>query len=212
MNPDFWINRWEENRLGWHQDKAHNLLVKFIDAHPMPKDSRIFVPLCGKTRDIGWLLSKGYRVVAVELSRIAVKQLFDDLGVTPDVQESGNLKHFSAPDLDVYVGDVFDLTAELIGHVDLVHDRAAMVALPHEMRLKYVKHLAEITQLARQFVISFDYDQSLLSGPPFSVPEPQIEALYGTQFTKKLFYRHDIPGGLKGLAPAQEQVWLLEQL
>ncbi|SLN69479.1 Thiopurine S-methyltransferase [Falsiruegeria litorea R37] len=211
MDRSFWINRWEENRLGWHQVDAHHLLVKFIDAAPLPQGSRVFVPLCGKTRDIGWLLSKGYRVVAAELSEIAIRQLFDDLGFTPEVKDLGTLKHFKAPDLDVFVGDVFDINPEQLGPVDLTHDRAAMVALPDDMRARYVAHLANITDQARQFVISFDYDQSLIAGPPFSVPEGQIKAMYGGRYTKTLLFTHDIPGGLKGVAPAQEQAWLLER-
>lgn len=211
MDRSFWINRWEENRLGWHQEDAHQLLVKFIDTEPLPQGARVFVPLCGKTRDIGWLLSKGYRVVAAELSEIAIRQLFDELGVTPDVEDLGPLKHFKAPDLDVYVGDVFDLGPEHIGPVDLIHDRAAMVALPDDMRARYVTHLAKITDQARQFVISFDYDQSLVAGPPFSVPEDQIEALYGATYANRILFTHDIPGGLKGVAPAQEQAWVMEK-
>ncbi|SPJ27031.1 thiopurine S-methyltransferase [Falsiruegeria mediterranea] len=210
MHRDFWIDRWEENRLGWHQEDAHPLLVKFIGAHPLPKGSRIFVPLCGKTRDIGWLLSQGYRVVAAELSEIAIRQLFDELQTEPAVQKQGALTHFSATGLDVYVGDVFDLTKIQIGPVDLIHDRAAMVALPDDMRARYVSHLAEITDVARQFVISFNYDQELISGPPFSVPQPQIKALYDAFYRSTLLFERDIAGGLKGVAPASEQAWLVE--
>jgi thiopurine S-methyltransferase len=210
MDRNFWINRWEENRLGWHQEAVHPLLVKFFDAYLLPGGSRVFVPLCGKTRDIAWLLSKDYRVVAAELSEIAIRQLFDDLGITPTVRGLGSVKHFAAPSLDIYVGDVFDLTKEQIGPVDLIHDRAAMVALPDDMRAKYVSHLVKITDTARQFVISFDYDQGLMSGPPFSVPQPEIEVLYGSAYSSDLLFAQDIPGGLKGLAPASEQAWLME--
>ncbi|MBO9452405.1 thiopurine S-methyltransferase [Tropicibacter sp. R16_0] len=210
MHRDFWIDRWEENRLGWHKEDAHPLLVRFVDAHPLPKGSRIFVPLCGKTRDIGWLLSQGHRVVAAELSEIAIRQLFTELQTEPTVQELGSLKRFSAPGLDAYVGDVFDLTKVQIGTVDLIHDRAAMVALPDDMRARYVSHLAEITDRAPQLVISFDYDQDLIAGPPFSVPQSQIKALYGVSYRTALLFEQDIAGGLKGVAPAKEQAWLME--
>ncbi len=211
MDRKFWINRWEENRLGWHQESAHPLLVKFFEANLLPKGSRVFVPLCGKTRDIGWLLSMGFRVVAVELSEIAIRQLFDDLESTPTVRDLGSVKHFAAPNLDIYAGDVFDLTREQIGPVDLNHDRAAMVALPDDTRVKYVSHLVEITRTARQLVISFDYDQGLIEGPPFSVPRPKIEALYGPSYSIDLLFERDIPGGLKGVAPAREQAWVMEK-
>ncbi|WP_164661484.1 thiopurine S-methyltransferase [Tropicibacter sp. Alg240-R139] len=211
MDRQFWINRWEENRLGWHQEDAHPLLIKFIADHPLPSGARVFVPLCGKTRDIGWLLSRGYQVVAAELSEIAIRQLFDEQGIIPTIRELNSLKHFIAPGLDIYVGDVFDLTREHVGLVDLIHDRAAMVALPDDMRARYVSHLAEITDSARQFVISFDYDQNLIAGPPFSVPQSQIKALYGPSYTTTLLFQRDIPGGLKGIAPTTEQGWLMEK-
>ena len=41
--------------------------------------------------------------------------------------------------------------------------------------------------------------------------EDQIEALYGHTYTKTLLFTHGIPGGLKGVAPAQEQAWMLEK-
>lgn len=210
MDPSFWINRWEENRLGWHQDDAHPLLVQFIDSPPPPQGARIFVPLCGKTRDIGWLLSQGYRVVAAELSEIAIQQLFDELGIIPEVTDQGALKHYKMSGVDVFVGDVFDLSTEQIGPVDLIHDRAAMVALPEDMRSRYVAHLTAITGAARQFVISFDYDQNLIDGPPFSVPQSKIKALYGAEYSQTLLYSQDLPGGLKGVAPCLEQAWIME--
>jgi len=211
MDPTFWINRWQENRLGWHQEDAHELLVRFIHDHPLPAGSRVFVPLCGKTRDIGWLLAQGCAVVAAELSEIAIHQLFDDLGIEPKITDVGALTHYSASSLDIYVGDIFDLTADLIGPVDLIHDRAAMVALPGDMRARYVAHLIHLTNAARQFVITFDYDQSLIDGPPFSVPEAQIDALYGARYDKTLLVSQDLAGGLKGRVPCKEQAWLMQQ-
>lgn len=52
-------------------------------------DATVFVPLCGKSLDIGYLASLGYRVVGVELSELAVEQLFRSLGITPQVTREG---------------------------------------------------------------------------------------------------------------------------
>ena len=80
MEPNFWHERWQQNQLGFHESEANSLLVAHFDALSLAPNSRVFVPLCGKTRDIAWLLSKGHRVVGIELSQLAIEQLFTDLG------------------------------------------------------------------------------------------------------------------------------------
>ncbi|WP_120500100.1 thiopurine S-methyltransferase [Roseovarius sp. EL26] len=211
MDPNFWLARWENNHLGWHQEKAHPLLVTHLQEIVDGAASRIFVPLCGKTLDIGWLLSQGYQVVGAELSEIAIQQLFEEASVAPEITAIGPLKRYSAPQLDIYVGDVFELKQSLIGPVDAVYDRAAMVALPAEMRQRYTQHLAGITKRAPQLLISFEYDQDVMQGPPFSVPHADIAQLYGDNYAISLLSDQDLTGGLKGICPAREQAWKLAQ-
>ena len=103
--------------------------------------SQVFLPLCGTTLGIAWLFSKGYRVAGAELSEFAIEPLFIELGVDPVVTTLGNTAHYSAENIDIFVGDIFELSSEIIGMVDAIYDRAALVALPEEMRKKYTKHL-----------------------------------------------------------------------
>lgn len=209
MEPGFWQARWESNQIGFHEGKPNALLVKHLSRLGLAAGARVFVPLCGKTRDIAFLLGQGFRVVGAELSRLAVEQLFDELAVAPEVV-AGPLTRFSAPGLDIFVGDIFDLDAETLGKVDAVYDRAALVALPGPMRASYAAHLAGITAGAPQLVICFVYDQSLQEGPPFSVPPETVEALYGAAYRLTLVESVEVPGGLKGKCAASEQVWLLD--
>ena len=209
MDAGFWIQRWRKSEIGFHEGKANALLVEhFKDMHGKPGD-RVFVPLCGKTRDLDWLLSQGYRVAGVELSETAVKQLFAELGVEPEISELGNLTLFSGPDIDVFVGDIFDLSASALGQVDVIYDRAALVALPEAMRRRYADHLMQITEAAPQFLIAFEYDQARMDGPPFSVTGDEIARCYGDRYALRRAACVDVAGGLKGKCAATENVWIL---
>lgn len=209
MEPDFWRKRWENNQIGFHEGKPNAFLVQHVASLGLEAGARVFLPLCGKTRDIFWLLSQGFRVAGAELSRIAVEQLFAELDVTPQVSTIGPLKRFSAPDIDIFVGDIFTLDAETLGKVDAVYDRAALVALPPQMRPRYAAHLVALSARAPQLLICFSYDQSAMAGPPFSVPPAETHALYDADFRVTELASADVPGGLRGACPAVEHAWLL---
>lgn len=209
MDPSFWHQRWAKNEIGFHEPKANPLLVTHFKELSLPKGSRVFVPLCGKTLDIAWLLSQGYRVAGAELSEVAITQLFADLGVEPQISTIGALKRYRAPDLDILVGNIFDLSGSVLGAVDAVYDRAALVALPEPMRARYTAHLTAITNRAPQLLISYVYDQRVMDGPPFSVPNEEVTRHYGRRYDVRLIASTDVPGGLKGKCAAKENVWLL---
>jgi thiopurine S-methyltransferase len=211
MEASFWQSKWERNEIGFHNAEAHPLLVAHFGALALAAGSRVFVPLCGKTRDIHWLLANGHRVAGAELSRLAVEQLFAELGVTPAVTEAGAMHRYGADGIDIFAGDIFALSGEMLGPVDAVYDRAALVALPPGMRSRYAAHLARITGRAPQLLISFDYDQSLLDGPPFSVAGDEIARHYDAAYDIRQLARVAVDGGLKGKCPADETVWLLKK-
>jgi thiopurine S-methyltransferase len=167
------------------------------------------VPLCGKTLDIGWLLSHGYRVAGAELSQLAIEQLFMDLGLQPDISAVGEVQQWSAKHIDIFVGDIFALSRKLLGPVDAVYDRAALVALPEQLRPRYSAHLTEVTNRAPQLLVCYEYDQRVMDGPPFSVSNEEVDRYYGREFDLRLLASVDVPGGLKGKCSAKENVWLL---
>ena len=115
MDPDFWLRRWENKQTAWHESKPNPVLVTHAHQLALPKGRRMFLPLCGKTLDISWLLSRGYRVSGAELSQLAVEQLFMDLGVQPEIAPAGELEQWSATDLDIFVGDLFALSKKALG-------------------------------------------------------------------------------------------------
>lgn len=209
MEASFWHDRWANNELGWHEQDFHPQLVAHFHCLGLPAHARVLVPLCGKTRDIAWLLQQGYRVAGVELSELAVQQLFTELGTSPVIESLGALQRYSATGLDVFVGDIFALTAEQLGSVDAIYDRAALVALPPDMRVRYAQQLMAVSGSAPQLVICFEYDQNAMPGPPHSVSGAELWRHYGAAYRLELVEARPVAGGLKGITPAEELAWLL---
>ncbi len=209
MKSDFWHERWQNGEIAFHEVEGNAFLKQHLKVLGLSAGSRVFVPLCGKTRDIAWLLAKGYRVVGVELSRVAIEQLFEELGVTPEIETRDSLMLYRAPDIEIWVGDFFELNAGMMRSVDAVYDRAALVALPDEMRMRYAWHLVTLSDAAPQLLVAFDYDQSKLDGPPFSVNEPMIRDCYADTYSLRLLEQAAVPGGLKGKVDALNTVWEL---
>lgn len=209
MDPNFWREKWAKGEIAFHQREANPLLVEHMARLELPPGSRVFLPLCGKTRDIAWLLSQGYRVCGAELVQTAVEQLFDELGMAPVISSERTGRRYSAPGLDILVGDLFARSAGALGTVDAVYDRAALVALPPAMRERYAAHLTELTGAAPQLLLTFVYDQSLMRGPPFSVSGDEVRRHYDNRHAITLLASHEVVGGLKGQCAAREEAWLL---
>tara|TARA_Y200000002_G_C22663517_1_gene656894 strand:- start:917 stop:1570 length:654 start_codon:yes stop_codon:yes gene_type:complete len=214
MEHSFWHSKWQKNEIGFHETKGNALLVKYASFLLGEETSeaflkRIFVPLCGKTRDIGWLLSQGCNVVGAELSELAVIQLFEELDVEPTITTTSNGKIYAKDSLTIYVGDIFKLTPTDLGEVTGIYDRAALVALPSPLREQYAAHLMAITQCAPQLIISFEYDQNEMAGPPFSVNEDTVSSLYSDNYTINRLERSVLKGGLKGKVEADNLVFAL---
>ncbi|PHR60162.1 MAG: thiopurine S-methyltransferase [Robiginitomaculum sp.] len=209
MEIQFWHDRWENKEIGFHLSKANPLLVENLAALDLANHSRIFVPLCGKTRDIAWLLSQGHNIIGAELSLLAIEDLFSELGVTPTKVQTPTHTHFSAPNIDIFVGDIFTLTPDDIGKIDMIYDRAALVALPDAMRSQYTKHLTALTKSAPQLLICFEYDQTALNGPPFSIQKSEIHRQYKNAYTIKHLTSVKMEELLKGTCEATETVWNL---
>jgi thiopurine S-methyltransferase len=210
MDESFWHQKWERNEIAFHGREANPLLTTYFNNLSLPKGSRVFLPLCGKTLDIRWLLSEGYRVAGAELSSMAIEQLFAELGMTPEISVLGPLSRYSAAGIDIFVGDIFNLARDILGKVDAIYDRAALVALPAPMRERYTAHLVEMADRAPQLLVTYTYDQSLADGPPFSVSDAEVVRHYRQSYAPTLLANADVKGGLKGKHPASEHVWLLK--
>jgi thiopurine S-methyltransferase len=193
MEPEFWLERWREARTGFHQDAPTPLLLKHWPAVGAEPGSRVFVPLAGKSLDMAWFASQGYRVLGAELSPLAVAQFFESQGVEPSVEEAADGLHHLAGPIELVQGDVFALDADAIASCTAVFDRAAIIALPPEMRGHYAKEIyGKLPSSCRGLLITLEYPQHERQGPPFSVGEPEVRALFGTDWSVELLERRDI--------------------
>lgn len=181
MDHKFWHQRWQQQQIGFHRDAFHELLTSYF-----PKISPsgcVFVPLCGKSKDMLWLLDQGYHVLGVELSELAVKAFFAENQMTPTVTKLGDFIEYSAGELRIWVGDVFDLRPNDLAAVDAWYDRAALIALPKSMRQRYAKLVREcLPRGTKGLVITVDYPEGLREGPPFAVAEEEFCSLFSERF------------------------------
>lgn len=212
MDTKYWHQRWETRNIGFHLNEANPLLVQYFKELNLLKDSRVFLPLCGKTRDISWLLAQGYQVVGAELNEVAITELFEELGVKPSIEKTESFKVYRTPGLVIWLGDIFNLNKDMLGSVEAIYDRAAFVALPPEMRQRYTRHLVDLTEGVPQLLICYKYDQNLMSGPPFSISAEEIREHYEQSYELTPLATVEVAGGLKGLYPAKEHVWLLKSI
>ena len=188
-----WHSRWQKNEIGFHVSDVQPWLIShwplFIGQN---SSGCVFVPLCGKTLDIEYFLIKGQKVIACELSEVAVQQLFEQLGMTPDIKKWAGGLVYSGTHITVYVGDVLAMGEQELLGVDYIYDRAALIALPKETRCLYMAQLKALCPKAKQFIITLDYDQSVTQGPPFAVSEQEIHEHYAGSFNVKRILHEDI--------------------
>lgn len=209
MEADFWHQKWARGEIGFHRDEVNPHLLKHVDQLKLKQGSRVFLPLCGKTRDIAYLLGCGYVVLGVELSELAICELFAELSVVPQITQLGSFVRYSGNGLTIFVGDLFQLDSEMLGAIDAIYDRAALVALPETMRSDYTAHLIKLSQNAPQLLVTYEYQQELIDGPPFSISEAEVAQHYAETYHIVLLERVAVEGGMKGKAPSNEAVYVL---
>lgn len=191
MEADFWLERWREGKTGFHQSRVTPLLQKYWPGLELPAGARVLVPLAGKSLDMVWLAEQGHQVLGVELSALAVEQFFAEQGWTPRHWESAYGQHYAAHGVELICGDIFKLDRAALADCLGAYDRAALVALPAEMRAAYVKHVyGQMPAGWRGQLLTLDYPQAEMDGPPFSVDEAEVLRLYGEQ--ARLIDRRDI--------------------
>ena len=179
MKKEFWLERWERKETGFHQNDFNPYLRQFWPDLHLAEGSAVFVPLCGKSLDMLWLSDQGHAVLGVELSAIAVQAFFSENGYSPQHDTSGKFDLCEAGGIRILCGDFFDLGKDDLKNVAAVYDRASLIALPPEMRERYVRHLVNILPPGTQILlVTVDYPQAEMQGPPFSVSSDEVEVLY----------------------------------
>ena len=218
MEKDFWLERWEKEEIGFHQNDYNPYLREYWQQLQLDRGSPVFVPLCGKSRDMIWLDSQGFPVLGVELSAIAAKAFFEENGMTPRHSPQGKFDSHESGGIRILCGDFFDLDRSMLENVGAVYDRASLIALPPEMRERYISRMAAILPPGtRILLITLDYDEKEMQGPPFAVSRREVQELYGKHASVSLLAEIDALNlernarfRQRGLSRLQECVFLVE--
>lgn len=193
MEPDYWQRRWAEGRIGWHQPEVNALLRQHWSAMALPAGSRVFVPLCGKSADMAWLAAQGHPVLGVELAADACAAFFAENGLLPEIKEHGNFQRYQGAHVELLAGNAFDLDASDLAQCVACYDRAALIALPADMRQRYVEQvLGKLPDACRMLLVTLEYPQHEKAGPPFSVDQLEVERLFAAHWQIELLERRDI--------------------
>lgn len=189
----------------------------FIHRLNTPENGHVLVPLCGKSLDMLWLLHQGLRVTGIEINRQAIRDFFSENEMQAEVCENGQAEIYSAGSLKIICGDFFDAASFGLEPVDAVYDRASLIALPQNMREDYVRVLMNLLPAGRHsLLITLDYPQQEMSGPPFSVCPAEVDRLFSPYGRVEKIYSEDCLAReprfrKKGLSRLQEHVYMLQR-
>lgn len=193
MTPEFWQQRWEHGEIGWHRAEINRHLAEHWPTLNAAPGCRVLVPLCGKSRDLLWLAAHGHRVIGVELSPIAAQDFIAEHGLTATRTQSPPFERVTCDEIELLIGDFFALMPAHLGTIGAIYDRAALIALPPDLRQRYAAHLAALVPSgAVSLLISMDYDQNCMNGPPFAVNAAEIAQLFGDHFHIAQVGDHDV--------------------
>ena len=216
MNPDFWHQRWQDNQIGFHQGAPTPLLLKHWPSLGVPAGAQVFVPLAGKSLDMAWFAAQGYTVLGVELSKLAIEQFFAENELDPEIETTRCGTHYRAGGIELINGDAFGLDADALRDCAAVFDRAALIALPPDLRVRYARELyANLPAGCRGLLITLEYAQAEREGPPFSVPEAEVRTEFGRDWDVELLERRPIPpehpGFVSGVSRLETAAWALRR-
>jgi len=195
VEAKFWHERWARDQTGFHLPEVNPYLLRHWSGMTLASGAQVLVPLCGKSLDLVWLVTQGYRVLGVELSEKAVEAFFNEQGLTPQISERGAFKVFHSGTIELWCGDFFALDAGAVAACSALYDRAALIALPPLMRERYAAHLSSIlAEGTRGLLITLDYDQAQKAGPPFAVSDEEVHLLLGERWELEVLEEQDILG------------------
>lgn len=180
MESSFWKEVWNEGQIGFHQSEINKNLKRF--AQKFKDRSTVLVPLCGKSKDMCYLTEQGHKVHGVEIVEKAIIEFKEENPAYWTHSTASEFEKFSSSEIDLYLGD-FHRFSKLDMNYESIFDRASMIALPPEMRKVHAKELSTLTKKSGNILlITLEYPQEKVAGPPFSVPKYEVENLFEHEF------------------------------
>lgn len=187
-----WFNFWDRDKPGFHEGRVNAYLEQYLQLYDLKPGDTIFMPLCGKAVDILWLSQQEFKVIGVELSGVAIESFFNESGLDYEKTQAEHFVIYKTPYITLYHGDYMDLRSEQLASCALVYDRASIVAIESFNRSSYFRQMIDIIpQDIPMLLITLDYDQEIMKGPPFSVPVSEITDLYQSNYRIKLLQTNE---------------------
>ncbi len=188
MTNQRWRMRWKQNDIAFHQADVHPLLPLHWNRLNLPQTATVLVPMCGKSLDMQWLLNAGHRVIGIELSHIAIQDFFQALKVTPSRHRHGRFIRWQHGRLELWCGDLFDLSAEDLTGISAVYDCAALTALPAASRCHYARLLNTLLGVECQILLLTTESSDATQADAAQSPDQEVLNLYQSRFDVELLY------------------------
>lgn len=193
VDNQHWLDRWKENRIGFHEPAINQHLQQYLTRFDLPAGACVFLPLCGKALDIAWLAAQGYEVIGIELSSLAIEAFFEENQLDYERVDSDRFGVYRSGNICLLQGDFFDLSSDDLGACSLVYDRAALIAMAAHLRPRYCEHMLSIIPASsNMLLITLEYDQTAMQGPPFAVLTEEVKQYYSEVFSINLLESNDI--------------------
>lgn len=192
MELSYWQSKWRKGNIGFHMKEGYPGLEQHWNALQAESPTPL-VPLCGKSKDLLFLAGKCRRVIGVEISEIAVQEFLKENNLKADKTSFADFSIYQTGNIEIWQGDFFKLPRHKLPPLDLIYDKAALIALPPDMRKKYAaKILKLVSPQTRILLHLFEYRRDEMSGPPFSVPMGEVEDHFGKRFTIRILERNEL--------------------
>ena len=194
-----WLDRWKKGTTGWHRSDINPELIENINQLAKVRPQKIFVPLCGASLDMKYLINQGFYVVGVELSPLAIDRFFKENQIEYKVSKVEGFNLYQGKNIEIYCGDFFKLKKNYLYDASCVYDRAALIALNPDLQKKYVVHLKEILpNSSKILLLTMFYPQNEMEGPPYSVGDDDVEDLFSeSKAIKKISFLNETKSSLK---------------
>ena len=203
-----WKQSWNDGKIGFHLSDTNPSLRQY--AHILEKEETILVPLCGKTLDMHFLHQTGHAVVGIELVLKAIHDFFQEWGVEP--QKTQNKSTFER--ITLINDNIFAVQPQDLPIIDGIFDRAALVALPTNLRPQYVEHLLSLLKDGGTILlITYDMPRPQEQGPPFAVRQEDVPHLFSQASSVELLKEiHNTPEDeprlvFRNVAWSKEHIW-----
>ncbi|XP_029834896.2 probable thiopurine S-methyltransferase [Ixodes scapularis] len=184
---DYWSNRWETGNTPWNRPDIHPLLTAHEnEVLANKRDAQVFIPLCGKAKEVKWFYDRGHRVAGLEYVEKTARQFFEENKLPYEEATCPviNCKILQTVDkrLRIFVCSVFDLKKESVGPVDIIWDRGALVAVNKEDRSRYISVMRPLMSPDCTYIlISVVHDDDSYTGFPTSIPDDTVRELFGKE-------------------------------